>query len=336
MDNSNKLRETLREDLNVIAKRFISIYDLKYTENVSKLACPVTRWLDFRLRYVSPKPRKLVYSNKFPDALSGLDPDIRAGWDILAKKIEIGEDINPYQGKGLIRNNDTSDENPTQRTDLLWASWGVLHFHLTSEPILPNEHFSKRSSYQAFCAFDEDAVAVIDIRAHPRGSGYSDPDFLHIIAESWPYAMDHAELKGIMPGELQTADEIHRLRKVGVNTVINIKGKSYMNPAAGLTSAGTALNQQMYLIKINDTVRVLSDLIELDPVFNDHVSQAGVTNPVYGLTILQSGVSLYEEKSKIAFSLDVPSLPSLKLLQEDLFPKWALKKYAMSDFASEF
>lgn len=190
MVNSNKLREKLRADLDVIAKRFISIYDLKYTENVSKLACPVTRWLDFRLRYVSPRPRRLVYSNKFPDVLSGLDPDIRAGWDILAKKIEIGEDINPYQGKGLIR--------------------------------------------------------------------------------------------------------------------------------------------------INDTVRVLADLIELDPVFNSHVSKAGVANPVYGLTILQSGVSLYEEKSKIAFNLNVPSLPCLKLLQEDLFPKWALEKYAISDFVSEF
>lgn len=328
------IEKNLQTSLDVLAKRFISIYNLKYTQSVSNLSCPVLRWLDFRMRYVSPKPRNIVYSNRLPKPLP---KDIQDGWNVLRQKIERGEDINPYQGRGLIELNDTSDTSSDKRTDLLFASWGILHFHLTKNPIPSGAYFSDRSSYQAFCAFDEDTVAVIDILPHPRSKeGYSDPDFLHIIAESWPYALDHAEIKGVLAGVPQTATEIHQLRTVGVNSIITIKGKNYMNPGIGLTSAGTSLNQQMFHIQLNDAVRILADLVEIDPVFKGHVSKAGVTEPNFGLTVTEKGVVLYEEKSQIIFGIDVPSLPRLKLLQDTLFPDWALKKYAKSSYADYF
>lgn len=316
-----------------LANRFIAIYNLKYTQSVSNLSSPVARWLDFRMRYVSPKPRNVIYSNRFPKQLP---QDIQEGWDLLKEKIEAGEDINPYQGKGLIERSDTSGLSSSNRTDLLWASWGILHFHLTKNPIPTGNYFSDRSSHQAFCAFDEDTMAVIDIRLHPKAEGYSDPDFLNIIAESWPYAMDHAEIKGVLAGSPQTALEIDQLRKAGVNSIITIKGKNYMNPGIGLTCAGTSLNQQMLHIQLNDAVRILADLIEIDPIFNNHVLKAGIADPNYGLTITEKGVALYEEKSRIVFAIDVPSLPRLKLLQDTLFPDWALKEYGKSLYADNF
>lgn len=327
------INKKLRDDLDELARRFISIYNLKYTQSVSTLSSPVARWLDFRMRYVSPKPRNIVYSNRLPKPLP---QDIQDGWDLLKEKIEAGEDINPYQGKGLIERNDTSGTSPNNRTDLLWASWGILHFHLTKNLIPAGAYFSDRSSHQAFCAFDEDTVAVIDIRPHPEAEGYSDPDFLHIIAESWPDAMAHAEIKGVLAGSPQTALDIHQLRKAGVNSIITIKGKNYMNPGIGLTSAGTSLNQQMFHIQLNDAVRILADLIETDPIFNDHVLKAGIANPNYGLTVIEKGVVLYEEKSRIVFGIDLPSLPRLKLLQDVLFPEWALKEYGQSSYADNF
>ncbi len=330
---ATELNKKLRDDLDGLARRFISIYNLKYTASVSNLACPVMRWLDFRMRYVSPKPRNIVYSNQFSKSFP---QDIQDGLDVFVEKIEKGEDINPYQGKGLIEHNDTSGASAAKRTDLLWASWGILHFHLTKNSIPAGGYFSDRSSHQAFCAFDDDTVAIIDIRPHPQGDGYSDPNFLHIIAESWPYALDRAEIKGVLAGAPQTAAEIHQLRKAGVNSVITIKGKNYMNPGVGLTSAGTSLNQQMFHIQLNDAVRILADLIELDPVFKGHVSKAGVDAPNFGLTVIEKGVTLYEEKSGIVFGIDIESLPRLKLLQDALFPDWALKEYAKSSYADNF
>lgn len=253
---------------------------------------------------------------------------------MIKGKIETGEDINPYQGKGLIEHNDTSSKKPEKRTDLLWASWGILHLHLTDDPVNPNSYFSERSDYQAFISVDDTTVAVIDIREHLKGEGYSDPSFLHIIAESWPQALEHAELKGLLPSEDYTAKEIHQLRKAGINSAINIKGKVYMNPGLGLVSTGTSLNLQKMRTRINHAVHGLSDLLETEPIFKDLIHQCRIANPVFGFGITQAGLTLYEEQSKVAFRIENASdLPGLNLLQNFIFPDWAIKKYALSNYA---
>ena len=329
-----QLYSKFQTDMDILARRFISIYNLSYSKDVNNLDSSIMRWLDFRMRYVSSVPRKITYSNKFP--IQTLPDEVNEAWEVLAEKIEKGEDINPYQGRGLIKTNDTSGSKKGKRTDLLWASWGILHFHITKNPIQPDSYFSDRSGYQAFCAFDNDTCAVIDIREHPKGEGYSDPGLLHIIADSWPHSLEHAQINGILPGDEPTATEIHKLRNAGVNSIITIKGKSYMNPGIGLTSAGTSLNLQMTHICLNDAIRILADLIELEPVFKSHTTSAGVSDPNFGLTITDKGITLFEEKSRMAFNLDVPTLPRLKLLQEFVFPDWAVHKYMSTSFSENF
>lgn len=332
MENA-QINIKLRNDLDVLARRFIAIYSLKYTESTSNLASPVTRWLDFCLRYVSPKPRNIIYSDQFPKLLP---QDIQGGLDVFVAKIEKGEDINPYQGKGLIERNDTSGGSSTKRTDLLWASWGILHFHLTKNPIPSGQYFSDRSSYQAFCIFDEDTVAFIDVLPHPQGEGYSDPHFMQIIAENWPHVLEKFELKGMLPGTPPTASETHQLRNVGVNSMLTINGKSYAPPGMGLTTAGTSLNQQKFHMHINAAIGELVKSIELNPEFEENAVKAGVTDPEYGLTVTGKGLRLYEAKSKTVFNIDDASSPTLKLLQGNLFPDWAIKEYAKSSYVDNF
>lgn len=314
----------LQADIDDIARQFIIIFKLKFSGNISNLSSPVQRWLDFRMRYVSPRPRKIIYSNSFPKIL---DNDVQDAWDFLADKISKGENINQYQGRGLIETNDTSGLNSNKRTDLLWASWGILHFHLTKKPISPDKYFSCRSNYQVFCAVNDETVAVIDIRKHPRGEGYSDPSFLHIMAESWPQTLDHVEIKGMQPEKELKANEIHQLRSAGINSMITIKGKNYMNPGIGLTSAGTALKIMLLHIKLDEAIRILADLIELEPVFKKDALSEGIYDSDFGLRITISGVTLYEEKSGTAFNIDIPSLPILQILLNFLFPKWAVEEY---------
>ena len=329
MENA-ELNEKLQTDLDKLARRFISIYGLKYTESVSNLTSPVTRWLDFRMRYVSPKPRNIVYSDRLPKSLP---QDIQEGLDVLVKKIEKGEDINPYQGKGLIEHNDTSGANSTKRTDLLWASWGILHFHLNGNPIPLGSYFSERSSHQAFCLFDEDTVAFIDILPHPQGDGYSDPHFLHIIAENWPQIIEPFEMKGMMAGSAHTASEIHQLRNAGINNVVTIREKSYAPLGMGLTMANTSLNQQKFHIHLNIAIRDLVKYIEVNTELKESILNAGVTIPKFGLTVTEKGTRLYEKESKTVFNISEPSSSPLKLLQDALFPDWALKEYFKSSYA---
>ena len=327
------LNKKFRDDLDELARRFIAVYGLKYTRNTSNLASPVTRWLDFCLRYVSPRPRHIAYSSQFPKLLS---QDIQDGFDVFVRKIIEGEDINPYQGRGLIERNDTSGSSYTKRTDLLWASWGILHFHLTKNPIPSRQYFSDRSSHQAFCIFDEDVFAFIDILPHPEAEGYSDPHFMQIIADNWPHVLERFELKGILPSIPYTAHEIHQLRNVGINSALTINGRSYAPIGMGLTTAGTSLNQQKFHMRINAAIGDLVKSIELNPEFESHVIKSGVTDPQYGLTVTDKGLRLYEAKSETVFNIDDTFAPTLRLLQGNLFPDWALKEYAKSSYANNF
>ena len=316
----------LHGDLNNLAREFISIFSLKYNEDAQNLNCPLMRWLDFRMRYVEPRPRNIIYSNRFPLKIP-LEFD-RARL-FFEKKVINGEDINPYQGKGLTRHHDTSSKKHAARTDHLWACWGIVHFHITQQPIRQTHYYSPRSDYIAYCLFDDDTFVFLDIRSHPKSGSddYADPDLIRIIQESWPQLLKQYELKGIMPDKEMTASEINKLRKLGMGSPLNIKGKAYMEPGFGMTSAKTSIKVQFLLMHIREGIRQLAELIEVDPQFSEACLKSGVTEPKYSLKISEKGLIVYEENSYIGFTLNLSEYPYITALIKQAFPTWAISQY---------
>ncbi|MBR7792162.1 hypothetical protein KDM87_06085 [Undibacterium sp. FT147W] len=320
------LENRFQQDLNDVATELVGLFSLRHAREVAHLDNPLLRWLDFRLRYVDPIPRKVVYSDKFPKRLP---VSARKALKNLERLICQGKDINCYQGKGLIKHHDVSGAKRQFRTDFLWADWNILHFHLSDEPIPRGEFFSQPADWILFCIVGGDAVAFVDVLPHPKGDGFADPDLLHTVARSWPRYFDQFRVKGIHADTPLSAQRIHQARKGGVAQFFSIGKSAYIGPGMGITSASTALKTTLALDRARDHVRSLAELVCLEgSQFQSETLASSVQNPEFSLCMTIQGLAVFEAVSSRAFLLPTsrPEIPLsfLTELRELLMPDWVL------------
>lgn len=317
-----------RIDLDDLAMALIGKFGLKFDRNQPNLSAPLLRWLDFRHRYVDAFPRPVVFSDKFP--IANLPSDATRGLQQLIERFESGYNVNPYQGRGLILRNDTSSGQRHKRTDLLFADWGILHFHLSTETIPPGRFFSKPADYLAFCLVGGNVVAVLDVLPHPDKLGFANIDLFETMARNWPGYMEQFKLVGMRTVRAQapTMGEINGLREAGVGMTHFYKGVSYFSPGGGVTSASTPLHLTRACDRILELVRQLAAAVD-DPSgqFRRHPSVVVVSNPSFALGIGNGGLCIVETTSKTNFLLPKAqpntTLSWMQVLNDGFAPKWA-------------
>ena len=318
-----------RSDVNTIASTFIQMFELCHKREISNLSNPLLRWLDFRLRFIDPRPRKIIFSKKFPKLLP---KTITKTANDLYRKIETGLDINPYQGKGLILHHDTSCKKREKRTDLLWADWNIIHLHLCNKDIPKSRYFSERADWLLFGMVGHDFFAFIDIRHHKDDDLFSDPELIKIVAQSWPQIINPYELKSIHAPETHlTAEEYAVARKGGVTCLITIDGKVYLGLGTGITSASTASRVTSAEI---DVLRYVDFLVKniCDPSteFLPGCQKSNGHETHLALCITPNGLAIHDENLNMAWVLpkedDGSESVYLRTLHNLLVPEWAVKK----------
>jgi hypothetical protein len=335
------VKANLYKDLNQIAHLLIKFWKIEFRQEAENLNDPILRWLDFRLRYVDPIPRKLLYSNKFP---LKLPHSVSAGLHILIDKLQRGVDINQYQSKGLTRFDDLSSKRKSKRTDLLWADWGILHFHITDLD-LPSrnlDYYSNRScsdgeSWLLFCIFNGKEVGLIDVRHHSDPDLFSDVDLFKTMKESWPHYVEQFRLNGLSAGKNFTNEQIQQLRKVGVANAINIDDGVYLGPGLGITSASTPHKVKMFAGKIYDRLDILAQLVCLeDGQLESVMIEQGIKEPKFELRLTPTGLTLCESVSNIAFTFsnheELKDHNHSAILSEMFCPPWATKGLLKPNF----
>jgi hypothetical protein len=329
----NSIRKTLSDkfvsDIDNIASDFINCFGLKHKKEVANLSEPLARWLDFRLRYIDPKPRKVLLSNKFPKKMS--DVNKKAFFHII-DLIQGGDDINPYQGKGLILHHDISGEKRQNRTDLLWADWGIIHLHLTNKGTPKGQYFSERSEWLLFAIIGGDFVAIIDILRHDEENLFSSTELIKIIYETWPEIMERFELKGIMaPTQTLSSEEHAKLRKGGVSSLITIGNKAYMGAGMGVTTASTPLRVKFTMDNIHKYARLFADVVsEPNNEFQSEILNDVKKDLNFQLCITPKGMAVYESHKDKAWLLP-RRFPDSEFnyiveLNELVAPEWAIRQ----------
>jgi hypothetical protein len=327
MQTQDELVERFQCDINRIVTDFIDNYALRYEEEVANLSDPLLRWFDFVIRYILPSPRKIFASNKFPKKLNA---NVESALRNIEKLIQNGDDINPYQSKGLTLHNDTSANKRQRRTDFLWADWGIHHLHLTNAPISAGSYFSDRSNWLLFCLVGSDFVCFIDIRNHGESDLFSDPDLIKTLAESWPEIMERYRIKGVLASPApHTAPQIPTLRKGGVSSFVTIGSHVYMGPGMGVTSASTPTRVSMAMMNAKRYIRELAKIV-FDPAsqFKKESAASGVTDPEYGIALTKEGLAVHEKKENKAFVLPrgtgAGGKSFLAELHDLIAPVWAI------------
>jgi hypothetical protein len=327
--DEKELAAVLLKDLDEIAAHLVSAFGLRHAGSAGDPSTALFRWLDFRLRYIEPIPRRFAVSDRFPKF--GLPASAVDGLHHLEQLILNGDDINPYQGRGLIQLDDTSGAKRQRRTDHLWADWGVHHLHLTALPPVTGDYCAPRSGWLLFCINAGDEVGFIDIRDHNEPDLFANLELIETIARSWPDLMERHRVKHVLPGRGNpTAHETVQLRRAGVTTFVTLNGNIYAAPGGGVTSAATATRTSMIAIRMRKCVRHLAKLA-LDPIGQMQASLKAVGNPNFHLPLTAKGVALHERRSNTAWMFDREpdtDAPSLYDLTQWMTPAWVLKASA--------
>jgi hypothetical protein len=178
-----------------------------------------------------------------------LTPPIQEGLNGFIEKARAGEDLKPYLSKEI--------SDPSY-SDLMFHDWGIYHFHLGKEP--DSSGFIKRTNELLFAMTDQRLATMYLIDIHPHKDAFTRQDLLRILEENWPQIMDQYALKGILELSGHPSDEeIGKLRKAGINTMVQTPGGRVLAPmGGGITSAGTGLKNTRDILKIKRSFKMKS------------------------------------------------------------------------------
>lgn len=330
---NNPVWRKLITDCRDITSTLILDFGLKYGQEDLKLNDPLLRWMDFRLRYMPPSPRKFSVAKNFPTNHSA---DVAAALRHFKELVESGADLNPYQGKGLTLFDDISAKKKKDRTDLMWADWGITHFHLTTAPLMSAAYFSARSEWLLFAIASENVFAAIDIRRHDEPNVFSRVELVTSLVDSWPEMMARFEAKGVLPStQTLTSAEYAKLRNAGINTFVSVNGKSYLGPGMGLTTAATPLRAQLAIDHIKMHLNDLSQRL-LDPrsEYNLGAKSIAVDENSFALKTSCHGIALVDLRLNKAWipppaHLDLNN--NLTRVSELLLPTWLVSRTTSLD-----
>ncbi len=284
--------------------------------------------MDYRLRYINPQPREVHKSSRFP--IDGLPGDVQEALSFIETRFAIGADVNPYLSKGTI-NNDVANPKRQNRTDGLWADWGIHHLHLTTEPLAEGQRFSKRCSWLLFVKVYDDAVAFIDVRDHNEELLWTQYDLLTTFISSWP---DQAEPFRITMMELepreQTPETLRMLRSAGVMVPIEHEGNFYFGPGGGITTAATSSKVSIACMEILADARRIATWLEIpNNALRTMLRSRGVENPQFMIGCDDLGLILGETTTPEGYwqftrSGGKDARTPMQALHDLFLPEWAV------------
>jgi hypothetical protein len=267
---------------------------LAHGEAVEHLSRPLLRWFDFRLRFIDPRPRVILCSKRFPKQL---DEPYATAYQELVRAISNGEDINGFQSKGIVRG-DSSGKARSNRTDLLWADWGIHHLHISPAPTEQTEYFSARSDFLLFAIFGHDVALFLDIQPHSGDElRFAREDLVKVVTKNWPSFLEPFELESVLPPtRVWTDADRTKLRAAGVDAPLVIDGKVYFSPGHGVTSASTPGRVTDAMMRLSRNLRAVAQhVLEPESEFRAALPATAQPENSFSLELSPKGVILYCE-----------------------------------------
>lgn len=168
------------------------------------------------------KPEGFVCPQKYRGAVAEIE-----------KKIERGENLNPYLSRQLPK---------LKANDALLNDWGIQHLHLGSDVITKEgktKGMMKGTPELLYVYFDEKAAYFIVIGDH---NSFGDQDLLQVLRDNWPDVLEeyrNPRIKSVIPGDL-TSKQRDQLRRAGYNTgpVVLRDGSAYMLIGGAIMHSG--------------------------------------------------------------------------------------------------
>jgi len=339
---SINLEDQFVADLDEIAEHLITTMKIQYSAEIDHLSLPLLRWLDFRARYIDPKPRELLVADVFDRPLSDL---VKKGLEQFMALARVGVDLNAFQSKTMVRFNDVSGDDRKKRTDLLWADWGIHHLHLTDAAYDPEAEYMPRTCsnnecWLLFLVVFDDALMLIDVRQHDDKGVFSDLELLRVVKRNWPAYLEKFRLtrNGLQQERHITPEERTQMRCAGMMAPVVLDGDAYFSPGPGITSASTPMGITVARDHLQDWARqVAASVAEPTSPIRGDAKARGIDSPVFSLKMCPSGLIVHEATLNAGYLLTNDDAPDQRLAQMNqwMCPAWVLKRLSHSGSAAD-
>lgn len=286
--------EQFNQDVIDISTRLVQAFGLAFGVPPGEpTELTLYRWMDYRLRHISAKPREVRKSGKFLGL--SIPSDIQTALTDIESRFKNGDDVNPFLSKTVVRN-DVSDSREANRTDGLWADWKIHHFHLTVTPLVANQPFSERSGWLLFAMVYESVVAFIDVRQHSEADLWSQDDLVKTFIDSWPQQAEPFRVTGMkLESRPMTPEDYKMMRAEGIVVPVEHNGEHYMPPGGGVTTAITSTAVTQAALSVKASARTVAKTLDLaDNPCRLLVQAEGVADPRFELGLSEQGLCIVE------------------------------------------
>jgi hypothetical protein len=180
-------------------------------------------WLHYQARRIPERHRSVVCSDRVKS--------LKLSYPAIAE-IELalrhGRSLEPWLSGSIRR------KKSDHRADLMFNDWQISHFHLGR--IFSSAVSISRSEQLLFAFVQGDSAVLLDVQ--PHGS-WTQMGLLRTLLETSPEAIERYEARGISSlGTNHTDTERLRLRRAGINVLVELDGRVFMPPGQGvMTSA---------------------------------------------------------------------------------------------------
>lgn len=198
-------------------------------------------FLSYNNRLISPIKRSVFLSKELTNQLSNDFQQFQSTVNDIAQCLRNGQDV-------LYRLSTKMEDILYE--DRLLNDWRIYHLHLG--PKGPGK-FCQRSGpvLIAFIPLQHEDIYLLQIiPQHDTNTVFADKNFLHIIKNNWPEAIEYCHVSGLEGTSDLTIEQRAALRAHGLTTADIIEGEAYIGPGIGLTSAGTSIFIQLQADRI--------------------------------------------------------------------------------------
>lgn len=212
-------------------------------------------WANCLGKRVEIKPRKVSISTQLKEKMADSSfAEETALIEYFASQIESSKDINGHLSTGIYK---------AEKWDFLLNQWNIRHLHLSKlSAVNKIEMRSNRSDKLLFFITTETEACFLDVRQHPKGSGFTSQSFLRIAEENgWMSLCGGYCNEDIIPGTLQPRDlsdeQIYKCYKNNINLTLEVNGRYYS--FMGTTRFG---NKFVDTLSAQDLFRRITEAIE--------------------------------------------------------------------------
>lgn len=197
-------------------------------------------YFSLQKRLISQTPRSVKKSNVF-----NCPPNLDLGLELLERKIQEGDDLNPYLTRKI--------KNIYDGDGLLY-DWGIFHLHLGIK--VEEDGFIERTGPLLYAKFDRENAYLIGVYSHGK---WTMQELIRIIHDNWPESIKNYRLDGVMGLEIPITEmDRKHLRNACWNVPIELEpGVVYIGPGDGFAASGDSVEA---VEKSMDTFSFLTDL----------------------------------------------------------------------------